>query len=327
MNVFSKKQVIGVDITPAVTSMAIVDVRGNIIAQDSIPTDEYTDINRYVEALSEHIVALAMANGGIESIRSVGVSAPSANSLTGSLEHAVNLPWKEVVPLQVMLCDRIGLAVIVANDAYASAMGEYVYGAAHGMQNFIVISLGHGGVGSSFFTNGHPYVGYHGFAGEIGHVCAVPNGRRCNCGRCGCLEQYVSERGVVLTAQELLAESQQSSLLRTYDTLSFKDIVQCCEKNDELAKEVFNRTGKMLGFGLANYATIINPEAIILTGDEQTKALQWVAPSLDASFEEHIFHNSRKKVKILVSTLNNHEREILGASALAWTIKEYSLFL
>ena len=205
-------------------------------------------------------------------------------------------------------------------------MGEYVYGSARGLENFILISLGHGGVGSCFFSKGRPHLGQHGFAGEVGHCCVVPNGRQCNCGRKGCLEEYVSDRGIVCTAQELMAESQEPTLMRNLSELTPLTIGECCEQGDKLALEVYKRTGEMLGLGLANYASLINPEAIILTG-EQTQVYKWLGPSMEESCEEHVFHNTRNKVKLVVSILDNHERDVLGASALAWTVKEYSLFL
>lgn len=326
MSSFIKKNVIGVDITVSLTTIALVDLRGTVLARDTMTTQDYTDVNGFVEAVSERIILMAEANGGYENIRSVGVSAPSANYMTGSIENAVNMPWKGIIPLAALLRDRVGLAVAVGNDAHASAMGEYVYGSARGLENFILISLGHGGVGSCFFSKGRPHLGQHGFAGEVGHCCVVPNGRQCNCGRKGCLEEYVSDRGIVCTAQELMAESQEPTLMRNLSELTPLTIGECCEQGDKLALEVYKRTGEMLGLGLANYASLINPEAIILTG-EQTQVYKWLGPSMEESFEEHVFHNTRNKVKLVVSILDNHERDVLGASALAWTVKEYSLFL
>lgn len=326
MSSFIKKNVIGVDITVSLTTIALVDLRGTVLARDTMTTQDYPDVNGFVEAVSERIILMAEANGGYENIRSVGISAPSANYMTGSIENAVNMPWKGIIPLAALLRDRVGLAVAVGNDAHASAMGEYVYGSARGMENFILISLGHGGVGSCFFSKGRPHLGQHGFAGEVGHCCVVPNGRQCNCGRKGCLEEYVSDRGIVCTAQELMAESQEPTLMRNLSELTPLTIGECCEQGDKLALEVYKRTGEMLGLGLANYASLINPEAIILTG-EQTQVYKWLGPSMEESFEEHVFHNTRNKVKLVVSILDNHERDVLGASALAWTVKEYSLFL
>ena len=321
-----KTRVVGIDIGVNVTSIAIVDLRGAILAQETLKTTDFLSVNDFVEALSERIIMMAEANGGYEVVRSVGVSAPSANFLTGCIENAGNIPWKGIVPLAAMLRDRVGLAVALGTDAHATAMGEFVYGSAHGMVNFIVVSLGHGGLGSCFFSGGHPHLGNGGYAGELGHTCMVDGGRLCNCGRKGCLEEYASDRGIVATAREVMAETDEPSLLRELTELNPVTIGECCDKGDRLAKKVYDITGMYLGMGLANYATVINPEAIILTG-ELTEAAKWFMEPLLKSFNEHVFGNIRGKVKIQVSVLDNHERDVLGASALAWSVKEYSLFL
>lgn len=319
-----KSKVVGVDISNETTTYAIVDVRGNILAEDSFPTEDYPDVNDFVTTLSEKIVTLVEANGGYETIRSVGVSAPSANSVSGCIENAANLPWKGIVPLAAMLRDRMGLAVALSNDAHISALGEYTFGSAHGMKNFIIVSLGIG-IGSCFFTEGKEHVGHLGFAGEFGHTCIVENGRKCGCGHEGCLEAYVGANGIVQTARELMEESDAPSLLRSLEKLSPRTIAECCDKGDEMAIEVFRRTGHYLGMGLANYASVVDPEAIIFTGGI-SRAGKWLLEPVYDAFDEHVFGNLRGKVKILCSNLNNRERDVLGASALAWDVPEYSLF-
>ncbi len=319
-----KSEVVGVDISIESTTYAIVDVRGNIIAEDSFPTIDYPDVNYFISTLSEKIVELVEANGGYEKIRSIGMSSPSASSVSGCLENAANLPWKGVIPIAAMLRDRLGLAVALSNDAHVSALGEYTFGSAHGMKNFIILSLGVG-LGSCFFSDGSDHVGHLGFAGEFGHTCVVENGRECGCGHRGCLESYVGAAGIVRTAQELMAESDAPSLMRNLTKLSPRTIFECCEQGDKMAIEVFRRTGEILGLGLANYASIIDPEAIILTGGI-SHAGKWLLDPLSESFENHVFGNMKGKIKILVSKLNDRERDVLGASALAWSVPEYSLF-
>lgn len=320
-----KVRVVGIDIRLDRTTYAIVDIKGDIVAQDQFDTMDFPDVNDFVSALSEKVMMLVEENGGYESIRSVGVSAPSANSLTGCVENAANLPWKGVVPLAAMLRDRLGLAVAVANDAHITALSEKTYGSAHGMKDFVVVSMSHGGLGSCFYSNGQPHLGYNGFAGEVGHTCVEINGRECGCGNKGCLETYCSQKGLIKTAEELIAESKEPTLLSDLQKLTIQTITDCCYKGDKLAIEVFRRTGEMLGMGLANYASILNPEAIILTG-EMTQAGKWLLRPMRVSFDEHVFHNIRNKTRILVSILKEGERDVLGASALAWDVKEYSLF-
>ena len=319
-----KTRVVGVDIREKKTTYALIDIRGEILAIDYFSTMDYPDVNNFVTALSEKIIMLVEENGGYERVRSIGISAPSSNYLTGCMENAANMPWKGVVPLAAMIRDRMGLAVALANDAHITALGEKAYGSAHGLKDFIVVSLSHGGLGSCIFYDGKPHLGVDGFAGEVGHTCVEINGRQCGCGARGCLETYCSDKGLFMTIQELKNEGL-STMLDDFKTLNIAAIVQCCDQGDKLAIEAMRRTGFTLGLGLANYASVLNPEAIILTGDMMT-AGKWLLKPMRKSFDEHVFHNIQGKTRLLVSILKEGERDVLGASALAWDVKEYSLF-
>ena len=320
-----KKRVVGVDISLDATTYAIVDVRGNILAKDSFPTEDYPEINGYVKTLCEKIVELVEQNGGYESVRSVGISAPSANYMTGCIVNSPNMPWKGVIPLAAMMRDQLGLAVAVANNSHVVALGEHAFGSAHGMRDFIAVTLG-SGMGSCIFSDGDVNLGFNGHAGEIGHTCVDVNGRQCGCGNRGCLEAYTATKGIIRTAKELLEESDEPSLMRGEEHLTPKKISQFCDAGDKLAIEVFRRTGEVLGLGLANYASLVNPEALIFTGGI-ARAGKWLLEPAKKSFEEHVFHNIQGKVKFLQSELGESERNVLGASVLAWKVKEYSLFI
>ncbi len=319
-----KSEVVGVDISNELTTYAIVDVRGNILAEDSFPTTDFPDVNTFVSVLSEKIITLVENNGGYERIRSIGMSSPSASSVSGCIENAANLPWKGVIPMAAMLRDRLGLAVAVANNAMVVAMAEQAFGAAHGMRDFIAITLG-SGLGSCVFSDGNVNLGYDGYAGEVGHTCVKIDGRQCGCGKKGCLETYTATKGIVTTARELLEESDKPSLMRQEEKLTPKKIAQFCDQGDELAIEVFRRTGEALGLGLANYASLLDPEAFIFTGGI-ANAGKWLMEPAKKSFDEHVFHNIEGKVKFVKSELNDSERDVLGASVIAWKVKEYSLF-
>ena len=325
MNNAVKNRVIGVDVRVERTTIAVVDQRGNILATDTFLTTDYPDVNSFLTELSERIVMIAESNGGFENIRSVGISAPSSNYLTGCIENAPNIPWKGIIPLAAMLRDRIGLAVALGNNSHITALGEQVYGAAHGMQNFIVVTFGHGGLGSCIYSNGLPYLGTNGSAGELGHTCVEDNGRLCSCGRKGCLEAYATDRGIVQTAKELMAASTQPSMMRSLEDVTSIAIAQCCEQGDELAKEVYRKAGEYLGIGLANVASILDPEAIILADLPKEVFMCLIEPTREA-FDRYVFRNIKDKVKLVVADLNNNERDVLGAAALAWTVQEYSLF-
>ena len=320
----TKNKVIGIDIGTERTTYAIVDIRGNVLAKDGFRTLDYPNVNEFVTVICERVVDMMLKENVLEEIRSVGISAPSGNFKTGSMENSPNMPWKGVVPLAAMMRDRLGLAVALANDCHVIALGERAFGSAHGMQNFCVVTIGHG-LGSAFYSNGQIHLGADGFAGELGHTCMVDHGRQCKCGLHGCLEAYVAARGVAQTAKELMQESDAPSLLRNIDDLTPKAIVTCCEQGDEMAIEVWRRTGQVLGRGLANYASIVNPEAIILAGGI-SRAGKWLLEPMEEAFDEHVFRNVKGKVKLIMSSLDDRERDVLGASALAWDVPEYSLF-
>jgi glucokinase len=320
-----KTRVVGVDIREVRTTYAVVDIRGEIIAMDYFMTMDYPDISDYVSALSEKIIMLVEENGGYEMIRSIGMSAPSGNFMTGCIENAANMPWKGVVPLAAMLRDRLGLAVALANDAHVTALGEKAYGSAHGLKDFVVVSISHGGLGSCIFMDGKPHLGVNGFAGEVGHSCVEVGGRECGCGRRGCLETYCSDKGLVKTVEELLQAEELPSALKGLKNISVESVAYYCDQGDQVAIEAMRRLGFMLGLGLANYASILNPEAIILTGD-MMQAGKWLLKPMRKSFDEHVFHNIQGETRLQVSILKEGERDVLGASALAWDVKEYSLF-
>lgn len=317
-------RVIGVHIRIDRTVYALVDIRGNLIVQDEFATSDYPNISDFVTKLSDGIMAMMESNGGYETVRSIGMSVPSGNFTTGCIENSPNLPWKGIVPLAAMLRDRLGMAVALDNNANVVAMGEHAFGSAHGMKDFVVVTLG-SGMGSSLFSGGKIYQGTNGFAGEIGHTTYVAGGRPCGCGKQGCLERYTASKGVLQTAQEVLEECDTASFMRNTQNLTVQLIIEFCNKGDELAIEVMRRTGHALGIGLANYASLFNPEAIILAG-VVSKAGKWLLEPADEAFEKHIFHNMKGKVKLITSIYDDKELNVLGASVLAWDVKEYSLF-
>lgn len=320
----AKTKVVAVDVSKLSTTYAIVDIRGNILARESFVTEEYPDINQYVAKLCEGIIMLVENNCGMEEIRSVGVSTPSGNFMTGCIMNSPNMPWKGIIPLAAMMRDQLGIAVALGNNCHGIALGERTFGSGHGYENFIVVSIGHG-LGFGLVSNGKMLLGAHGFMGECGHMCIEPHGRKCGCGNEGCLERYVAAAGIVQNAQELLAASDKPSLLRKETKLTPRTIARCCELGDEIALETYRKMGHYLGHGLSILCANFDPEAVILTGGIAA-ASQWFYDATKASFDEHIFPNLRGHVALIVSTLEKAERDLLGASMLAWEVKEYSLF-
>lgn len=325
-----KNYAIGVDLGGTNTVFGIVDAQGNIVAQDSIKTQAYSTAEAFVEAGVACLQPLINQVGGIESIVGMGIGAPNANYYSGAIEIAANIAWAHdtVVPLAQMFSEKLStltanrstLTVRMTNDANAAAMGEMAYGAARGMKNFIVITLGTG-VGSGIVVNGQLLYGHDGFAGELGHVIMVrgKEGRLCGCGRTGCLEAYCSATGMARTAREILTKTDRPSLLRNkpIEQIESLDVSIAASQGDEVANEIFQFTGKMLGEACADFTAFSSPEAFIFFGG-LCKAGDLIMKPIEESYNNSVMPIYRGKAKFLMSALMNSNAAVLGASALAW---------
>ena len=313
-----KPYVVGMDIGGTNTVFGIVDQDGNVVCQDSVKTKAYPIIEDYVNAIGEKLDVLIESVGGKDKINGMGVGAPNGNYYTGNIEFAPNLSWKGIVPLAKLFGERIGVPCKVTNDANAAAIGEMTYGAAKGMKHFIMITLGTG-VGSGIVIDGKLVYGHDGFAGELGHVIAVPDGRLCGCGRKGCLETYCSATGIVRTAKEVLTSSYDPSMLRNIpeSELTSKDIFDCAMAGDAIAKDIFQKTGELLGKSLANFTAFSSPEAFIIFGG-LAKAGDLIFKPVKEAMEENMLAVFKNKVKVLPSQLKDADAAVLGASALGW---------
>jgi len=311
--------VIGIDIGGTGTKFGIVDRDGNVLFSGEISTKKHPTIETFIGELHAELSELITKVGGIGRFRGIGVGAPNGNYYTGTIEYAPNLPWQGVIPLAKLLSDKFQLPVTLTNDANAAAIGEMMYGAAKGMKDFIMITLGTG-VGSGIVANGHLIYGHDGFAGELGHTIVIPDGRiHSGTGKKGSLESYASATGVRVTAIEFLEKSKKPSLLKKIpaDILDSKAVYDAAIEGDELAKEIFNYTGKILGIALANAVMTTSPEAIILFGG-LTKSGDFILKPTRDSMEDNLIQIFQNKVKILISHLKEAHAAILGASALSW---------
>ncbi len=316
-----KPYVIGMDMGGTNTVFGIVDARGTVISKSAIKTGTHTDVNLYINDIYTELSKLIEAAGGIDKIKGIGVGAPNGNYYTGNIEYAPNLPWKGVIPFANLMADKFGVPAALTNDANAAAVGEMTYGAARGMKNFIMITLGTG-VGSGIVIDGKVVYGHDGFAGELGHVTAIRNnGRLCGCTKTGCLETYASATGVARSAREILESSTKDSLLRNIpvDSITSKDVFDAAIEGDEVAKEIFNFTGKILGECLADFVAFSAPEAIVLFGG-LTKSGDLILDPIKENMEKNLLPIWRGKVKVLFSELKEADAAVLGASALAWEI-------
>ena len=318
-----EQYVLGVDVGGTNTVYGVVDARGTITASGNMETGKYERIEDYMDELAKGLELMISKVGDKSNIRGVGVGAPDGNYLNGCIEFAVNLPWKGKIEFAKMIRNRIGIPVALTNDANAAAIGEMTYGAARGMKDFIVITLGTG-VGSGIVVNGSVLYGHDGFAGELGHVIMrrSNNARLCGCGRTGCLEAYASATGVARTAREILETNNRESILRELplDDITSKKVFEAAIEGDPVALEIFEYTGNMLGEAFADFVAFSSPEAIIIFGG-LAKAGDLLMNPIRESMNKNMLITYKGKTQLLFSQLKGSDAAILGASALGWEAK------
>lgn len=315
-----KRVALGIDIGGTNTDLAFVDRNGTFLATDRLSTASFPEPEVFVAALAEKAKLLKKSIPDEIEIIGIGVGAPMGNINKGTIEEPADLPWKGITPLADLIREHVDLPILVTNDANAAAVGEMIYGAAKGMKNFVVITLGTG-LGSGIVIDGKLLYGQDGFAGEVGHTIVRPghNNRECGCGRYGCLETYVSATGLKRTLFKIMSDSIEDSILRemSFNQMTSLDIADAAEKGDVLAKRAFEHTGEMLGLKLADLVAHTNPEAIFLFGG-LTLAKGLIMEPTQRAFHDNLLSIYRGKVKLLASGLNSQNSAVLGASALAW---------
>ena len=323
-----KKVALGIDIGGTGTKYGFVDKEGKIYCESSIPTPkaeqkEGENFEIFLDKLYNEIMSAKKACGHDLEIVGIGVGAPNGNYFNGCIEFAVNLPWKGVLRASTLIGDKLGLPATLTNDANAAAIGEMTYGAARGLKDFIMITLGTG-VGSGIVINGQMVYGHDGFAGELGHtIIRRENGRLCGCGRHGCLETYCSATGVARTAREFLTARTEPSLLRSIpaENITSKDVYDAAVQGDKLAQDIFEFTGTILGEAIADFIAFSSPEAIILFGG-LAKSGDYIMKPIMKSIDDNVLNIYKGKTKLLVSELKDSDAAVLGASALGWELRD-----
>ncbi|MBQ7490762.1 MAG: ROK family protein [Bacteroidales bacterium] len=309
-----EKYVIGVDIGGTNTDIGIVSDAGKCLARRRISTQAFIDAELYADSLAETINAL-IAERQPCVVSGVGIGAPNAHFYSGTIDNAPNLPFKGKIYLKKMLEERLGLPVVLTNDANAAAYGELVYGGGRGMSDFIMLTLGTG-VGSGIVSGGKVVYGHDGFAGELGHVITFPGGRLCSCGRRGCLEEYASVRGIIQNFWELAEKTGFKSPLLEVKKSEIDCIMigNAAEAGDALAKATVEYTGSVLGLALANVVAITSPKAIFIMGGPSK--LPELLPAIRKSMEDNLLSSYKGKVEVRFSELDGNDVAILGAAAM-----------
>ena len=319
-----QKLAIGIDIGGQSSKCGVVTQDGTILCQ-SVVTSLIDNFDEYLALLADTVKDLTRKTAAQGIPVGIGIGAPNANRIDGTIRYAPNLRWARdaegkpgVVYLAARLEEATGLHVRITNDANAAARGEHTYGVARGIDDFIMITLGTG-VGSGIISHGRLVYGHDGFAGELGHVCVVQDGRQCNCGLKGCLETYASAMGVARTAREFLQKDSRESLLRRIDpeSISSKDIYDAAVQGDELAKEIFLYTGRILGHALGDFVKFSSPQAIVLFGG-LTKSREFFHDEMVRAMNDNLMQIWKDKIQILYSSLKESDAAILGASSMVW---------
>jgi glucokinase len=316
----NNKYAIGIDVGGTTTKFGIVNQEGQIVVQGRIPSNEHDFIEDFIHELYSKLQPMIKQVGGIENIVGVGMGAPNGNIYTGTIEYAPNLKWKGIIPMAELITKKFGILARLTNDANAAAVGEMLFGCAKKMKHFITITLGTG-VGSGIIIDGKIVVGHDGFAGELGHTIIRPGGRlHKSTGMRGSLESYASATGVRETAIELLTmRPDKESLLRNYtiNDLTSQTVYECAMQGDQIANEIFEFTGQVLGESLANFVMFSSPEAIVLFGG-LTNAGNLLLNPTRKYMEANLLPIFKNKVKLIFSELKESDAAISGASALVW---------
>ncbi|HNF43400.1 MAG TPA: ROK family protein [Ferruginibacter sp.] len=315
-----KRFAVGIDIGGTTTKFGIVNDKGEILMQDRIPSNEHDIVEDFIEDLHRKLMPMIEKAGQVSDFSGIGIGAPNGNIYTGTIEYAPNLKWKGIIPLADLIEKKFALPTRLTNDANAAAMGEMMYGACKGMKHFITITLGTG-VGSGIVIDGKIVVGHDGFAGELGHTIIRTGGRlHKSTGMRGSLESYASATGVRETAIEMLTKHpEEASLLRNYsiNDLTSETVYECAIQGDNIANNIFEFTGQILGESLANFIMFSSPEAIVLFGG-LTKAGNLLLNPTRKHMEMNLLPIFQNKVKLVFSELKEADAAILGASALVW---------
>lgn len=314
----TKGYAIGIDIGGTTTSLGFVDRQGALLFETTLATQADQPAETLVSRICDAIDKVRKTLPPQTEISGIGIGAPNANYLRGTVENPPNLDWGASTDLVGMFQQRYDLPIAITNDANAAALGELLFGGARGMKHAIIITLGTG-LGSGIIVDGELLYGTDGFAGELGHTIVDPDGRFCACGKRGCLETYVSATGLCRTVSELLSVRLESSRLREtcFSQLTSKLIYEAACEGDQIALAAFDLTARTLGMKLADAVAHTSPEAIFLSGGLAAAGDLLIKPTV-RYLEEFLFTPYKGKVKLLLSELPEGSGALLGAAALAW---------
>ena len=316
---------IGVDLGGTNLRIAAVDENGNQL--ESLHSEALLGRGRdqVITEIVETVRSLLQKFSPTHQGRGLGLGVPGIIDLeSGCIVSAGNLPGWNQYPLRREMESRLGVPVVLENDANCAALGEKWMGAGKDVDDLCVIMLGTG-VGGGFVVNGKPWHGVTGMAGEIGHMTVVPEGVPCACGSHGCLEQYASATAIRRMAMEAIAAKSSPALLemaRANPNFSARTVFEYAERGDPAALRIFDTAGKALGIALANLINVLNlPLYLIGGGVAQAWTLLRPAMLTELSSRSIVFRageplQAQHRGTIIARTVLGDSAGALGAARL-----------
>ena len=305
------KYCFGVDVGGTTVKMGFFGTEGNLLEKWEIPTRTEEGGKNILPDVAESILdKIKEREVSREEIIGVGIGAPGPIDGRGTVYNAVNLGWG-TFSIKNELQSLLNIPVEAGNDANVAALGEMWKGGGQGHSSLVAVTLGTG-VGGGIIADGRILSGATGAAGEIGHIHVMDGEtERCNCGNYGCLEQYTSATGIVRLAKRRLAKDDKPSTLRNHQEISAKTVFDAVKEGDELAVEVAEQFGEILGKALADIAGVVNPEIFVIGGGV-SKAGPILLDFIQKNYTPYVFAGSRGALFAL-ATLGN-DAGIYGAA-------------
>lgn len=305
---------IGIDLGGTNVAAGLVDGKGELLAQGSLPCPRGADA--IADALAEvSRLVVGKAGAAMEDVASLGLAVPGTfDPNTGMIFRCVNLGL-ENVPLGPMLRDRLGLPVALENDANAAALGEFVAGAGKGYNSLVAVTLGTG-IGGGAVLDGKLFTGFNGAALEIGHTVIRRNGRRCNCGRRGCWETYASATGLIRSTWEAMTsypDSKLWSLASAPDEVTGKTPFDAAQAGDSVAQAVVDEYVNDLACGMVNLINTLQPEVLCVSGGVSKQGEALLEPVRAILDREEIARNMTRRTKVCLAQLGS-EAGTVGAA-------------
>ena len=315
----SLNYVISVDIGGTKSAVSLVSTGGEIVRRESELT---LPRERTPSQTLERLTTLAreiIASSGIAKSQILGVGISAGGPLdraTGTILNPPNLPGWTSVPVKSVFEELLDLPVRVENDANATALAEWRFGAGRGANNVVFLTLGTG-IGAGLILDGRLYHGTNDLAGELGHQTILMNGPACLCGKRGCLEALASGPAIARLARESMMYGRHRRVLAkaggTPEDITAIHVIDAAKEGDAFAIGILEEAGTYLGVGLANTIQFLNPEKIIL-GTLAVHAGELLLAPVRAAVREYAWKRAVERCDILPAALGDRAQDLAGVA-------------